>query len=363
MIMDDPEVSEIENKLENRTLDIFKAAKGKEIGSDYFLFSCLEQMNTQRAFAGKSYGGKFPPLVEHAKMIEKAIEVAKEKTAELGEDSEQKVEPVLPSEIAGLTDNFESSFTQLADWYKSEFSELSRTNAFDHAMVAEVIPTFALLMIDLEFLIREKGENNQIPDRINGGDADAKKVWDAVDTALKALSPSFFHLIKKFLDWKYEKVSKAPLEVKSIPPVGRFNKILLKGRIKKRSNPRDKKGGPGGRNAGPRGKPDGKPSRGGSKGGKFDKRDRPARSAGADRSRGNRPQRNKEKEQEREKAVIKEAQSAMDKLKNGSDLTEVLLRPQNSFLRRIQHKHIVDAGFKSASVGEDDSRAVKVLKN
>jgi predicted RNA-binding protein Jag len=43
-------------------------------------------------------------------------------------------------------------------------------------------------------------------------------------------------------------------------------------------------------------------------------------------------------------------------------ITELLLKPQNSFLRRIQHQYIVDAGFRSESTGENADRAVKILR-
>ena len=53
----------------------------------------------------------------------------------------------------------------------------------------------------------------------------------------------------------------------------------------------------------------------------------------------------------------------MSKLKRDKKLTEVELAPMNSFYRRVQHKHIVDNGFDTHSVGEGADRKVSHKEN
>ena len=52
----------------------------------------------------------------------------------------------------------------------------------------------------------------------------------------------------------------------------------------------------------------------------------------------------------------------MSKLKRDKKLTEVELPPMNSFYRRVQHKHIVDNGFDTQSIGEGADRKVVIKR-
>ncbi len=61
-------------------------------------------------------------------------------------------------------------------------------------------------------------------------------------------------------------------------------------------------------------------------------------------------------------AALAEVDQAIAQLRSDTSVEEVMLKPTNSFYRRIQHQKIVDAGFHSFSVGEGPSRAVKVAR-
>ena len=62
------------------------------------------------------------------------------------------------------------------------------------------------------------------------------------------------------------------------------------------------------------------------------------------------------------KKAIKSADIGMSKLKRDKKLTEVELPPMNSFYRRVQHKHIVDKGFDTHSIGEGADRKVVIKR-
>jgi hypothetical protein len=49
-------------------------------------------------------------------------------------------------------------------------------------------------------------------------------------------------------------------------------------------------------------------------------------------------------------------------LKDNANLGDITLQPQNSFLRRIQHKEVIKLGYISESVGEGHDRAVKIMR-
>ena len=62
------------------------------------------------------------------------------------------------------------------------------------------------------------------------------------------------------------------------------------------------------------------------------------------------------------KKALKSADIAMSKLKRDKKLNEIELDPMNSFYRRVQHKHIVDNGFDTYSVGDGADRKVVIKR-
>ena len=54
--------------------------------------------------------------------------------------------------------------------------------------------------------------------------------------------------------------------------------------------------------------------------------------------------------------------NAVKKLKENNDLSEIKLKPANSFYRRLQHKHAISQGFESISSGEGNDRSVVVMR-
>lgn len=62
------------------------------------------------------------------------------------------------------------------------------------------------------------------------------------------------------------------------------------------------------------------------------------------------------------KAALEDCKKAIETLNNDSNMHELSLPPQNSFLRRHQHTFITDAGFDTDSRGDGDQRHVCVIK-
>lgn len=63
----------------------------------------------------------------------------------------------------------------------------------------------------------------------------------------------------------------------------------------------------------------------------------------------------------KKKEVLALVDKAVDELEQ-AQMKEIGLAPQNSFYRRIQHQYIVDLGYKSKSYGDDQNRAVKIIR-
>jgi hypothetical protein len=77
----------------------------------------------------------------------------------------------------------------------------------------------------------------------------------------------------------------------------------------------------------------------------------------------NKPDFNSEEHQVRQEQALKECDVAIEKLNTNSDLDKILLDPQNSFFRRLQHERIKEKGFFSESSGDGKKRSVVVSRN
>lgn len=72
-----------------------------------------------------------------------------------------------------------------------------------------------------------------------------------------------------------------------------------------------------------------------------------------------------ERQKKQDEAIAKalhEVDKAIKTLKKNSDISELELSPQNSFIRRQQHVVISDAGFGTESRGEGDNRCVCIIR-
>ena len=68
--------------------------------------------------------------------------------------------------------------------------------------------------------------------------------------------------------------------------------------------------------------------------------------------------------EDNEKKAIKEVYEAIDKLREDPKITSLTLKPQNSFIRRIQHKKVHNKpGFSSKSTGIKPNRSLKITRD
>ncbi len=355
MNLDDPEVLIFEQQLEAKVRKNIFHSKGKEVNLDYFLYSCFEQEQTRKALDTGKRLGQWSEVYEH-------------------EISEGKLDDLVGD---------------LFSWYGVQCPEMASAAVLDHGLAAELVPAFVRLIHDLTQLFKTKSGAAVAPERTaDGGPHSA--FWAEVDREISKRFPRHAGLMLAYLDWRFGPETKEQLDLGSIPPVGRHAKTLLRGRIsRKGSSPRDKKPsssdrppqraqGGGNHTGGNQGRAN---HSGGNQGG--GNQGRGNHQGQRDRQKGGRPERGDDNKRfgkpksemqkrpdrkisqpdpEREKMVMAEAESAVDKMRSDPGVTEILLKPQNSFLRRIQHQLIVDAGFRSESTGENAERAVKILR-
>ena len=183
---------------------------------------------------------------------------------------------------------------------------------------------------------------------------------------IKETFPAYSHLMVEYLSWSSRKASRAKPDLANIPPVGRFLSLL-----KKRSGaPRDRdfkdrdrsgSSGDGGRSS-------------------FGRSDRASQPRDRDRDRGvgSRPGRDRGERastsrresaqgergrKDREEKAIQDLDKLLKSMLKNPGQQEMQLAPENSFIRRIQHKYIKEQpGFTSVSTGEGQNRAVMIQK-
>ena len=59
--------------------------------------------------------------------------------------------------------------------------------------------------------------------------------------------------------------------------------------------------------------------------------------------------------------ALREAEEAIRDVKGGKNYLE--LRPQNSFIRRLQHQLVQEHNLKSESMGREPQRRLRIFKN
>lgn len=325
MKMDELEYVESQEEQPPTMKERFLEAAGTPVSLDYFLYTCLEQEKTRSGLESEETAFEWPDLV---------------------------------NKTSG--DDWEKAASELFSWFDSQYPHLGSDKPLDHGQLVEMLPGYTSLVHNLNHLHKQIS-GTVLPGRLKAG-SDQNGPWAFIDASIKKHFQTYANYMIKYLDWCYTDSIAEELNLSLIPPVGRFLKVLLRGKMRSK-NPRNKGGNDrsrssGGREANNRNRDKGGKSSGprsdGNKGykGKHDKKP----------SRGGRPRRTKHpKDIEREQKVVAEAKSGIAKLKDDPAIGEILLKPQNAFLRRLQHQEISDSGFKSISAGEGDGRAVKIV--
>lgn len=280
-------------------LDHFLESKNKAVNIDYFLFACLEEERLQN-----------------------------------------------------YRDNY--SDTQYSDLksiilaHKGQNLELTSTQVLDHGQVTEIVPGFIKMLNALTSFLKSKNDG-KLPAK-----AKDNEDWNTIAKLIAETFPNYSDYMNQYINWRYTVTTKEKLDLSSIPPSGRFIKLHNRnspGAFERKPPRKD----------GPRGRSDRKFDNRKSKPSsdrKFnDRKSKPSSDRKFNSDRNNKQNEIKKK---REQAAMKEAKESAQLMLSNKELQEVILAPQNSFLRRKQHQIIEDLGLKSSSVGEGNDRSVKI---
>ncbi len=310
----------------------FKAAENSDVPLDYFLFSCYEAETTHRN-AKKDNPLTWPSI------------------SDLSPDE---------TDVEQLRDVIQD----LLSWYAAQFPQLKSLNVINFGRLAEVVEPVAKLSIDVR-AIAEKltglefhiGASNE-----NASDIRHQRIWDALQEFISQIFRQHQGLYLKYLQWCYEASKDEVYELGSRPPVGRFAPPMRS----RFGGDRDRGGG-GDRGPRQQSSHHDRPQRGGR--GDGDRgRDRhqgrrdqggPRRGhggGGRDRD-GHRGNNNNGTE-----VALAEVMDAVQRMREDTSLSEIPLKPANSFNRRLQHEQIKSSGFFSSSAGEGPSRAVVISR-
>jgi len=258
--------------------------------------------------------------------------------------------------------SFVSALSQMLEWhFDNHFRDLAK-NALNLANLTYVSIHMAHLEKDFRRICSTYGmidsrDGRPIPAALNDLILAIEQIFS---TNLKDLSKSFF-------TWLYSKPKLSVVDFNQVPPVGRFARMVINARNRQPSSspafqekPFEIEAGPEmgdnenrrpTRDASLRKDPDSSPNRN-------------ARPKQARLDRGPRERKpDQEKDMEQEAATLALVDQAMQSLSANLDLKEIILAPQNSYYRRLQHQKAVDAGFISDSVGEGKERSVKISRS
>lgn len=326
---------------------LYLEASDKEVNLDYFLYTCHEEESTYHVLPPlhrKQIESRRYPVVLHALRGEQSLA-----------ESEQA------KDLAQL-------IQELCRWYVSSEPQLAGRELLNYELHSELLGPLVLMILDIKSLVEFK-TGQKLP----AWESDASEpspVWTLLQEQLIQHFPAYGEKMLAYLQWSCKKAKPQNYDLATLPPVGRFVPILQSFQRRQEaakyqprpssSEARDARKtseGPAPRME--HGRPDrGRPDRGRPDRGQSSGRRGPEVQVYAKPSKG----REQAPERDREKEAMQDAERGITTLKKSKILKEVLLKPQNSFIRRKQHKKIVASGLFSESVGEGPNRAVKILR-
>jgi hypothetical protein len=254
---------------------------------------------------------------------------------------------------------FNSRLERMLAWHYSNHAVFHNHKTMDLASLTYLSIQLAHLEKDFKRLCAQSGmleDKNGRPVQIalNELTASIKKIF----------SNTLTDYITSYFNWIYTKPKMTVVDFDQVPPVGRYAKMVIHSRAHKthaeplldqaQATPKTNQRPPEAKNHEKNTSPSAQRDFGNQPGGKRDSR--PDRGAYRDRK----PE--AEKNPAQEAATLSLVDDALKLLQTDSSLNEVVLEPQNSYYRRLQHQRAVDAGFLSDSIGEGKERAVKISR-
>lgn len=278
--------------------DQYMGKADQEVHRDYFLYSCWEEEVTQQALEDDYQKSlRWPSL--HG-----------------GE-----AQPFTP-ELEGV-----EQLDALLRWYQHTYPLLSEATPITYEKLPYFLAPFAYLLFDLKLYLGARYPTQR-------GVPDEPQLQELL-TLLTTIFPLHAAYMGAYMTWSLRKPAKESYDLASFPPVGRYAKILRKfqGRSPGFSFSNDR-----GTHAGSR-----------------------APQSGSGPQRDRRPSRQQSPEDEiATKLGIEEVERAIEALAADPSLAELILTPKNSFVRRLQHQHVMDRGFTSHSQGDGELRTVVI---
>jgi hypothetical protein len=280
----------------------------------------------------------------------------------------------------GNNENVFSLLSEAIEWYKTQYPTLAEAPTLTFAILADAVNALIMLEKDLEFL-HERYARSAIPSiRLNDERTHNDPFWMSIRDCFQETLPNLQPFFIRYLHWCYSEEAHA-LEIGDRPPVGQFDPYFRKSSgMRGRPGSGGRPGGGGGRDSSSRSGPGREGGRGGPGGGRGGRdggrdggggRDRGGRDrgpgggdrGGRDRDRApRRPEIDEKTEAQLQGEALADVSDAISQLKSDTQLTEVRLKPRNSFYRRIQHQKVNDEGYESTSVGEGPKRTLVITR-
>ncbi len=369
-------------------LEKFKRNQNMPIPHDYFLYTCLEHLKTETS------QGRLP--VTHGSQALAKIN-GEDRSSEDASGHDQSGE-------------FESLVSDCLTYYLANNPEMFTDGPIYYEHLMEFVSPLTWLMDEYAAIIEYCFKRQALPYGTEAGGSD----WEPLERFFQQKLPQRSQYVYAYLTWFFGESKLEAIDLKSMPPVGRFapppgTKFLPNGMVRlpprssydrnqvsqeggrgrrpaggRPSAPRSSSGGGGGRSAG--GNDRGGNDRGGNdRGGPRPDRGAPRNDRGGNDRGGNdkfRNDRNQSQSQgggkfdrgprfldsnkghnpAEEADAMQDVKSAIQTLQSSPDMQDYLLKPTNSFFRRMQHQEVAAAGFSSHSEGEGKDRALKILR-
>ncbi len=296
----------------------------RAIPLDLFLYSCLEYERLRRS--------------------------SPEGTEEIQGHPSLKSEPEQGTK--GFEDDSVSELDDVVAWYRCQFQSLAGQEVLSSENLSSVVIPTVLLGIDVaSFTLRSKG--SRVPFYI-ADEITRDPFWSEFDGLVVQHFSAYAEFMMTYYHWCFSEERENLVEPGSRPPVGRFAPRFPRSQKFKDRNSFSPQGRRNQDSDDRHGRPS-RPQR------KFDDRNRGDHERGGFRGNPNSGPRS-EASRKAEELALKDVAKAVREFKGKPETEEVLLAPTNSFCRRLQHRHINEAGFFSRSIGEGQDRAVKITR-
>ena len=243
--------------------------------------------------------------------------------------------------------NLRDLLFNLINWYKGKYPVLLTKKKLNIEELNDITDPLCTLNHDIDTLYEFKCDEKIPPFEASVGN---NRIWDHIKEAMTTHFPEHGLLYTRYIEWRHSSEKKmTPEELASRPPVGRFIPKLNAHQRAQNSGYKNKSTRPRNNNNQQRDN------------NRY--KDNNNRNYQNSNKRGHAPSKRrppKEVDSKLEGLALAEVDKAIESLVKNHKLDEIILKPQNSFYRRLQHQKAVDLGYRSFSVGEGADRSVRI---